>query len=143
MKKLKEIREKPFSFSVEIVLPIHPKYAQAIVHGKKRYEYRRKIPKRSVKKIYIYETAPTKAVIGDAEIVSILKLPPNRLYEETKEGGGINKEQFDKYFSGCKMGYAFKLGRVNVYSETKRIEDIGVKTVPQSFAYVSSEKTKK
>jgi predicted transcriptional regulator len=36
------------------------------------------------------------------------------------------------------MAYAYKLGKVKVYGEPKELADFGLRTAPQSFAYVVS-----
>lgn len=74
-------------------------------------------------------------VIGEAEILDVLALSPDELWEETKEFSGITKGFFDNYFKNRKIAYAYKLGKVKVYDEPKDLSEFGLKSAPQSFAY--------
>ena len=56
-----------------ILLSIKPEYAEKILSGEKRYEFRRKLCKREIDKIYIYATRPVQKVIADAGMRDILK----------------------------------------------------------------------
>ena len=78
-----------------------------------------------------------KKVVAEVEIVEILALEPNALREETKEFSGVTKALFDEYFKGRKVAYAYKLGRVKVYNEPKNLNENGLETAPQSYAYAN------
>lgn len=106
-----------------------------IINGTKKYEYRTKAAKKDVNKLIIYETMPVKKVVAEAEIVEVLALEPNALWEETKDYSGITKKFFDGYFKNRKVAYAYKLGKINVYDEPKSLNEFGLRTAPQSFAY--------
>ena len=45
-----------------ILLSIKPEYANKIFDGQKRYEYRKRIPKKEVSKIIVYSSAPEQAL---------------------------------------------------------------------------------
>lgn len=122
---------------MNIILPINPKHVRKIISGKKKYEYRTRIPKNPVDKIVIYETAPTKKIVAEAEIIEIISLPPKTLWEETKDFSGITKEFFDQYFKNKDIAYAYKLGKIKVYDTPLDLSDFGLKSVPQSFVYLS------
>ena len=78
---------------------------------------------------------PIKKVVAEAEIVAVLALDPNALWEKTKEYSGITKKFFDEYFKNRKIAYAYKLGEIKVYDEPKALAEFGLKSAPQSFAY--------
>ena len=107
-----------------------------IINGTKKFEYRTKVAKSDVKKIIIYETAPIKKVVAEAEIIEVLMMKPEDLWEETKEQSGISKSFFDSYFENRDVAYAYKLGEVKVYEQPKTLEEFGLRCAPQSFAYV-------
>ena len=123
---------------MNIILPINPKHVKKIISGEKKYEYRTRIPKNSVDKIIIYETAPTKKIVAEAEIIEIISLPPKTLWEETKDFSGITKKFFDQYFKDKDIAYAYKLGKIKVYDTPLDLSDFGLESVPQSFVYLSS-----
>ena len=79
---------------------------------------------------------PIIKIVAEAEVVDVIMLPPEQLWEETKHLSGISKSFFDKYFKGRQTAYAYKLGKVTVYKEPKTLVDFGVNSAPQSFIYV-------
>ena len=50
----------------DVILSIHPKWAQKIYSGEKTIEWRKTYPKHAHRycRVYLYETAPVKAVTG-------------------------------------------------------------------------------
>lgn len=120
-----------------IIISINPEHVENIINGTKKYEYRTKAAKSDVKKILIYETTPVKRIVAEAEIIEVLQMSPDELWKITKEHSGITKIFFNSYFKNRKIAYAYKLGKVKVYKETKSLEEFGLKCAPQSFAYVS------
>ena len=119
-----------------ILISINPEHVENIINGKKKYEYRKIAAKQDVSSIIIYETTPIKRIVAEAEITEVIMLPPEQLWQETKQSAGITKGFFDEYFQGRQMAYAYKLGKITVYKEPKRLIDFGVKSAPQSFIYV-------
>lgn len=119
----------------KIIISINPEHVNNIINGTKRYEYRTRAARKDVNKLIIYETMPIKKIVGEAEIVEVLSLDPNILWEQTKDYSGISKEFFDEYFKNRSVAYAYKLGKVKVYDEPKSLIEFGLRTAPQSFAY--------
>ncbi len=119
-----------------ILISINPEHVENIIKGKKKYEYRKIAAKQDVSSIIIYETTPIKKIVAEAEIVDVIMLPPEQLWQETKQSAGITKSFFDDYFQGRKIAYAYKLGKITVYKEPKKLLDFGIKSAPQSFVYV-------
>ncbi len=123
--------------SCRIILSINPEYVEKIISGKKKYEYRTKAAKKDVDKIIIYETTPVKKVVAEAEILDVLIMKPNELWELTKAQAGTTKSFFMSYFKGKKVAYAYKLGKVRVYRRPMELSAFGLKSAPQSFVYLS------
>lgn len=119
-----------------ILISINPEHVQNIIKGIKKYEYRKIAAKQDISSIIIYETTPTKRIVAEAEIIDVLELSPEELWEQTKEASGITKEFFDEYFKNHDVAYAYKLGKIKVYDEPKTLLDYGVKAAPQSFVYL-------
>ena len=120
----------------KIIISINPEHVKNIINGTKKFEYRTKAAKSDVNKIIIYETTPVKRVVAEAEIVEVLSMNPEDLWNETKTQAGISKEFFDNYFQNRKVAYAYRLGKVKVYKESKALEEFGLRCAPQSFAYI-------
>ena len=121
----------------KIIISINPEHVENIINGSKKFEYRTKAAKNDVNKILIYETMPVKKVVAEAEILEVLMLPPEELWNQTKELSGITKQFFDSYFKGREVAYAYKLGKVKVYEQPKDLIEFGVKSAPQSFVYIA------
>ncbi len=119
-----------------IIISINPEHVKNIINGSKKFEYRTKAAKRDVGKILIYETTPVKKIVAEAEIVDVLMMKPEELWEETKSSSGITKQFFDKYFNNRQVAYAYKLGKIKVYDTPKELYDFGLRSAPQSFVYV-------
>ena len=120
----------------KILISIKPIFVNNITKGVKRYEYRRTLPKEDITTLIIYSSSPIKKVIGEVEVIHILKLPKEELWDMTKEESGITKEFYDAYFEDKDIAYAYKLGKVTVYDTPKLLSDYNIKCAPQSFVYL-------
>lgn len=119
----------------KIIVSINPRHVNNIINGSKRYEYRTRIASKDADKLLIYETAPIKKVVAEVDVIEVLSLDPDTLWEQTKDYSGISKKFFDEYFRNRSVAYAYKLGKVKVYDEPKSLIEFGLMTAPQSFAY--------
>jgi len=120
-----------------IVISINPCHVKNIINGSKKYEYRTKAAKDDINKILIYETIPVKKVVAEVEILEVLMMEPDILWNVTRDKSGITKEFFDSYFHNRQIAYAYKLGKVTVYKQPRDLIEYGLKAAPQSFAYIN------
>lgn len=120
----------------KILISVNPEHVNNIISGIKKYEYRRHVAKKDISSIIIYETAPFKRVVAEAEIEAILSYSPDELWNLTKDESGINKQFFDKYFKGKDVAHAYRIGKVRVFEEPKTLEEFGIRYAPQSFIYI-------
>ncbi len=121
---------------MNILLPIKPEYSQKILNGSKKYEYRTKIAKQKIDKIYIYETSPTMKVVGEVDVLDFIEDDIDSLWLKTNKQGGIYKKDFFKYFENKKKAYAYKLGQYKKYSTPKNLNKFNIYFPPQSFVYI-------
>jgi len=119
-----------------ILLSIKPEYSDRIFSGEKKYEFRKHLANKKISKIVVYSSSPVQKVIGEVEVISTLAMKPSPLWELTKKEAGISREKFRKYFSGCKMAFAYKLGETKLYDSPKSLSEYGIKNAPQSFVYL-------
>lgn len=124
-------------FLESILLSINPEYADKILAGSKKYEFRKKLANKTVDKIMIYSTAPIMKVVGEVEVLKTISSSPSALWEFTKKSAGITRDKFRKYFKGCKVAYAYELGKVIQYNPPKELGEFNVDLPPQSFIYLS------
>lgn len=120
----------------KIIISINPEHVENIINGTKKYEYRTKAAKKDINKIIIYETLPIKKIVAEVEILDVIAMTPEELWELSQDESGITKEFYDKYFNGRQTAYAYKLGEVKVFEQPKELRDYGLKAAPQSFVYV-------
>ncbi len=118
---------------MNILLPIKPEYSQKILDGSKRFEFRTRIAKRPIDKIYIYETSPTMKVVGEVDVLDVIEDNIESLWKKTKRFGGICKDAFFDYFNNKEKGYAYKLGSFNKYDEPLNLDSFDIDSPPQSF----------
>lgn len=124
-----------------VLLSIRPKYAEAIMDGSKRYEFRRLVFKnRNVNRAFVYSTAPVQRVIGTFAVGKILRAEPMILWDQLKEYAGIEEDEFFGYFAGRREGYAIEIKDAQPFSKPLDPWEIGASFVPpQSFRYVDWE----
>lgn len=121
----------------KIIISIKKEYVDKIISGEKKYEYRTRVAKNDINKIIIYCTIPTKKVVAEAEIVGVLAMSRDQLWDETSKHAGISKDGFMKYFEKNEIAYAYKLGKITVFEKKKDLIDYGLKWAPQSFVYIT------
>ena len=126
----------------QVLLSIKPEYAEKILDGTKKYEFRRAVFKNpDIKKVVIYASSPVQKVIGEFEIESILNHDLETLWEKTKRFAGISKEFFMSYFHSKDTGYAIKIKKTKKYEPWLSLEDDFNAKPPQSFIYLNQENT--
>ena len=121
----------------KILLSIKPEFADKIISGEKKFEYRTHIPSKLINSIVIYSTSPIGRIIGEVEVIDVISGSPSSLWERTKAESGISRAKYREYFKGRKRAYAFKLGQVKKFEYETCLEDYGITQAPQSFVYLS------
>ena len=127
--------------SKTIILSIHPRHVEKILSGKKRYEYRKRVPT-DIQYVVIYATVPVKKVVAVIKIDTILRDVPQNIWKQTKNESGISKNFFTEYFKGNKIAYAIKFCEIYELPNPVDITNInGVKKTPQAYMYVNESLT--
>ncbi len=123
-----------------VLLSVKPHFAEAILAGDKKFEFRRLLFKREdVRTIVLYASSPTCKVVGEFTIDEILTLALDALWETTCDGGAIDRSYFDQYFVGRKTGHALKVKRTRRYRSPLCLrKDFGISHPPQSFCYLEA-----
>ena len=84
--------------SIKVLLSIKPEYAEKILNGEKKFEFRRVLPKnKEVDKVVIYATMPIGKIIGEFEIADFISESPIQLWQLTEEFAGISFHFFESY----------------------------------------------
>lgn len=121
------------------LLSVRPRFANLIVEGLKRVEFRRVWAKQPVHWIAVYCTSPVRRIVAVVEVESAVTASPTTLLTFNSErGGGLTRAELRAYFSGRRVGHALLLGRMTLPSKpldpAKLISGF---RAPQSFRYLS------
>ena len=120
------------------LMSIHPEYANKILDGTKRVEFRKWIFAIEPSIVVIYSTSPVSQVVGSFSVEGIDSSDPLSLWEKYKEVGGIRHENYNQYFRGVERGVAIRVGKVHKLLKPISIEElVGSKRPPQSFRYLN------
>ena len=119
-----------------ILLPIHPEYAESILSGTKRFEFRKVRPRTGTTKLLLYATTPVRHVLGEAEILEVIVDEPHEVWVLAKEKAGINKKVFDHYFLGHTKAIAYRLGATQRYEHPRMLAELGIHFIPQGAVYL-------
>jgi predicted transcriptional regulator len=121
-----------------IVLPIYPKYAEAILSGTKKVEFRKAyVP--NAKWVVIYATSPTKRVVGYFEVQRIDRSCPKRLWAKFGNVGIIDRDDFFDYYDGIDEGAALVISASWALDTPISMDAISSPSAPQGFRYVEHD----
>lgn len=126
-----------------IFISIKPDYAFKLVNRQKTIELRKNMP--SVEDgdyLIIYATMPIKTVIGYAKINKVFKTNPLQMWAEHSDKLGIDKIDFDKYYSGSKVSIGIEVKSVIKLASgipLQKIKDIFPSfSPPQTYKYFTN-----
>ena len=122
---------------VNAIFSIKPQYAHALMDGTKKYEYRKKMPKRRINKIYVYSTAPDKKVIGYFTVKKIHQADPLKIWMDTWKNGCVSFDDYELYFQNNDVAYAIEVDEYFKYDTPKvyiKIDETN--KVPRSIKYM-------
>lgn len=119
------------------LLPIKPVYANAIIAGTKRVEFRKTRFRRDVTHVVVYASTPVQRIIGIFRVSDIDDGAPGELWRRHHKHGGISSTAFDVYYAGVEMGVAIGITDVIQLSRPLALRSIRVKA-PQSFRYLTN-----
>lgn len=127
---------------MKVLLSIKPKYAARIFSGEKKYEFRRAIFKnRMITRVVVYASSPVNKVVGEFEVVDIIRDNVEALWNRTGSVAGISEDEFFGYFSNRGNGYAIQIGKTQKFEPSLSLEEEYGLSPPQSFAYLRSKPT--
>jgi len=123
---------------MDVLLSIKPKFAESIINGKKKYEFRKKtFSKKNIGRVYVYSTTPIKKIVGTFKINNIIADRPSTLWHRLKDDAGISEEEFFDYFKNGEFGFAFEIVDVEKFETPVDPKIVFSNFVPpQSFRYI-------
>ena len=121
----------------KLLLPIKPKYVDAIITGTKRVEYRTRIRKDSeVTTALIYRSGDLKKIVAEFTIGGIIEGSPEQVWEQTKGIGGIEEKDYFRYFANRDKAYAYQICNLVIYPEPIPLVNLDIEKAPMSFMYI-------
>lgn len=119
-------------------MSIRPRWADAIMDGRKRVEFRRCRFSRPVSHVIVYATSPVRRVLGYFDVAEVTRAEPRVLWERFASMGEIERDAFDRYYEGAADGTAIHIGGVFALREPLDLREVLPAGVPpQSFCYAS------
>ncbi len=122
---------------MNVLLSVKPKYAEKILEGEKKYEFRRAIFKnQNIEKVYIYSSSPVSKIVAAFEIEKILKDSPEKIWTLCQKYAGISKKDFFNYFKNSNAAYAIEMENIEVFKKPiDPFNEFKNFKPPQSFYY--------
>jgi len=120
-------------------LPVKPQYAEKLMDGTKRFEFRRRPMRSDVTHIVIYASSPWKKILGVVNVKSIESGSVHAIWKSTKEWAGISRSVFLSYFEGSELAYAIEIDPSQTLTLQRQVNPKEIDknfVVPQSFMYV-------
>lgn len=119
------------------LLSIKPRFADAIMLGKKRVEFRKTRFSKPPKIVVLYASAPVKQVVAYFTVAYIKELTPRGLWQKFRNHGGIEYGEFVSYYGAAEKGVAIGVGKVQQLGTPASLSDLHPRlSVPQSFLYL-------
>ena len=95
-----------------LVMSIKPKFSRRIFAGTKRFELRRApINAEAGDVVVVYESAPSKAVVGAFVVGGTYRGSASSLWAELGPELGVSQDEYWAYFDGAKMAQAIAVER--------------------------------
>jgi predicted transcriptional regulator len=118
------------------LLPIKPEFADAILAGTKRVEFRKAAFRRVVSHVVIYASTPVQRVVGWFRVANVDAGTPADLWSRHEQHGGIAADAYRAYYGDCDSAVAIGVADVTVLCEPIPLSALGV-SAPQSFCYLT------
>jgi predicted transcriptional regulator len=123
---------------MNVLLSVKPKYAELIMKGSKKYEFRKVVfNNKYIEYVYIYSSSPVKKIVGIFRIGTIIEDRPLSLWNQLKGYSGMEEDEFFDYFENRKIGFAIEIKDFKRFEDPLDPKDLIPRFVPpQSFCYI-------
>lgn len=122
---------------MELLLSIKPTYSKKILSGEKKYEFRKRKPKQRIDQVFIYESSPSKAIVGSFTVKQIHSGTPEKIWEKCKNFSGIKEKNYFEYCNGSRIIYAIEIDDFVKFDEPiDPFQCFSDFNPPQSYLYI-------
>ncbi len=90
--------------------------------------------------IVLYSSAPTKAVVGLAELYRVTQADPDELWVGVQGKCGVSRQEYDSYFKGAHRAFGVHMRNVERFLDPLPLDVLRSHfrlQPPQSFRYLS------
>lgn len=123
-----------------VILSVKPKYCQAIIEGRKKYEFRKRVPKHwKDARFLVYASSPIQRIIGEFTSSEIVNASPEEVWRRCGKDGGISKDEFFSYFEDKESAIALQIDEFHEYIPIDPWKAFNQFCPPQSYQYLSIE----
>lgn len=120
---------------MDCIMAIKDKYAKQVLLGKKLVDFRKQKMK-PCENVWLYLSASGNIILGYFKYNEPICGQPHEIYEAYKDIGGIHINDYNAYFNGCDVAYAYPFNEfVSCRLDASTVP--GFKP-PQGFLYVDS-----
>ena len=131
-----------------LVLSIQPRFVRMILSGEKTVELRRRSPRRPPDFwAALYATVPERAILGIVRIREVIVRAPDELWPIVEHNCGLGRHEFRGYYEGASRAVALRLVDPIPFEDRLTLDKLRRLwpefKPPQSFAYLSRDRTKK
>lgn len=124
-----------------LVLSLRPRFADAILDGRKTAELRRqRVGAPSGTRIILYSSAPVMAVVGTARIAAVHALAPSPAWRRFGKRLELERAEFDNYLAGSAIACVVELEHVQQLDAPLPLGQLHQVTrfrPPQSYRYLT------
>jgi predicted transcriptional regulator len=109
----------------DILISVHPRHVDSMLHGVKSVELRRRPLKLADGcRVWIYSTLPRGSVEALGVVHTVVAAPPTAIWREYGQRSGITKEEFDAYYAEADTAYAIVFSSVEKLDLTFALAEI-------------------
>jgi len=121
-------------------MSIKPQFADGILNGSKRVEFRKRGLASDVTTVIIYATMPVGKLVGVFDVAGYDVGSPSAIWEMHKRHAGISRRGFREYYRGRKLAVAIQVADPRRLARPLALAelDTGLRP-PQSFCYLELE----
>ena len=122
-----------------ILISIHPGYADKIIAGEKKLEFRRTWAAKPANVLVIYATYPVQRIVAVANVEQIIVGSRSRLWELARDiGGGISRTDLFSYLNGKTSAVAIEMSEITPIDGGLDPKSLFGRSFrpPQSFRYM-------
>lgn len=122
---------------MNILLSIKPEYSRKIFSGEKKYEFRKRKPKLMIAAVFVYESSPTRRIVGKFRVKRIHSGSPENIWLKCKDTSGIEENTYLNYCNGTRIIHALEIDMPFKFENPiDPFEAISNFKPPQDYSYV-------